>query len=176
MWRRESDKYDKRKSEYDENKSALYMLVWGQCSEGVKSKIKSVKNYTKMQSNYDCLGLLLTIKGITFKFETQVNIFVSIREAKIRFYGLSQRRDESNTSYLNMLKNMKIASDTDTSVIQPDVLARAQVAAREKHHAVNLILGSDMNRYSVLAAELSNRHSLGQDMYPSNVTDAYILS
>ena len=43
IWKQESDKYDARGSEYKENKTVLYTLVWGQCSDAMKAKIEASK-------------------------------------------------------------------------------------------------------------------------------------
>ena len=101
LWERGLDKHDKRVSEYIENKCSLYVLIWGQCSDPMQAKIKAAPSYNSMAANYDSLDLLLIIKGISYRFESQGNIHVAMREAKINIYTYRQGKEESNTAYLS---------------------------------------------------------------------------
>jgi hypothetical protein len=49
----------------------VYVLVYGQCSELIKSKLKSVRNYGAKSEGYDLLGWLEGIKSIMFLFQGQ---------------------------------------------------------------------------------------------------------
>lgn len=67
-----------RKESYLRNKCALYSFIWGQCSENIQAKIKTTGNYKDMVAEDDSLQLLKAIKRISYKFETQENIYIAL--------------------------------------------------------------------------------------------------
>ena len=123
VWDRETDKYDALVSAYKDNKTALYTLVWGQCSEPMQAKIKTTNEYDIMAKKYNSLQLLIAIKGISYKFESQGNIHITMLEAKINIYTYQQGHDESNTAYLNKFENMiQIAEHYGGSIGEEEAL------------------------------------------------------
>ena len=56
--------YVKRDGILDENPQKAYSLIHGQCTEILKSKLKTSANWETVSSQYDMLGLLEAIKTI----------------------------------------------------------------------------------------------------------------
>ena len=196
LWERALDRHDKRVSEYNENKCSLYVLIWGQCSDPMQAKVKASSYYSTMASNYNSLDLLLIIKGIAYRFESQGNLHVAMREAKTNIYTYRQGKEESNTAYLSKFENMiQIAEHyggaigeeealvvnaltlmgCDIEAATVEDLAKAKINAKQKHHAVNFILGSDPTRFNLLVIDLANSCTFGTDKYPCSLTEAYNL-
>ena len=71
---------------YAENKSTLYSVLWGQCSNRMKTKIKALDIFELISENSDILALLKEIKGISYRFESRDNIYISMDDAKALFY------------------------------------------------------------------------------------------
>ena len=68
---KEVDEYVKRHSIYKQNKKALYMVVWAQCSSAMQAKMKSATLFKTFDEQRECLNLLQEIKGVSYKFEAQ---------------------------------------------------------------------------------------------------------
>ena len=66
---RKIDIYVKRDGILDENLQKAYSFIHGQCTELLKSKLKTSANWETVSSQYYMLGLLDAIKTIIYKFE-----------------------------------------------------------------------------------------------------------
>ena len=66
----------------DENLQKAYSLIFGQCTELLKSKLKSSVNWDAMSSTYDMLVLLEAMKTIIYKFEDKTYLPLSLHNAK----------------------------------------------------------------------------------------------
>ena len=84
---RKIDIYVKRDGILDENLQKAYSLIHGQCTEFLKSKLKTSANWETVSSQYDMLGLLEAIKTIIYKFEDQKHLPLSLHHAKRNFYA-----------------------------------------------------------------------------------------
>ena len=59
IWDKTVGSYVKRIDLYIENKSTLYSVLWGQCSDTMKAKIKALENFEKMSEHSNSLTSLL---------------------------------------------------------------------------------------------------------------------
>jgi hypothetical protein len=48
-----------------------YSLVIGQCTAYMRANLEAVVGYRDMESRSDLIGLIKTIKGLSFQFERQ---------------------------------------------------------------------------------------------------------
>jgi len=55
--------YVKRETALTGNMRLVYAVIWGQCSEAMKAKIKSVSNYKDKSEGNDCVWLLEHVKA-----------------------------------------------------------------------------------------------------------------
>ena len=102
---RKIDIYVKRYGILDENLQKAYSLIHGQCTELLKSKLKTSANWETVSSQYDMLGLLEAIKTIIYKFEDQKYLPLSLHHAKRNFYAFRQG-DLPNPDYLDRFMNL----------------------------------------------------------------------
>ena len=102
---RKIDIYLKRDSILDENLQKKYSLIRGQCTELLKSKLKTSANWETVSSQYDMLGLLEAIKTIIYKFEDQKYLPLSLHHAKRNFYAFRQG-NLPNPDYLDRIMNL----------------------------------------------------------------------
>ena len=65
------DAYVKRDSILDENIQKAYSLMLGQCTELLKSKLKTTTDWMTVSTELDILGLIKTIRSVIFKIEDQ---------------------------------------------------------------------------------------------------------
>ena len=104
IWKKQISNYVKRAEMYNENKNKLYSVIWGQCSDTMKTKLKALKAYEEISEGSDSLKLLKEIKGISYRFETRNNLYSSMHDAKVAFYKNEQGKDETNSDYLSRFK------------------------------------------------------------------------
>ncbi|KAI2493026.1 hypothetical protein MHU86_21527 [Fragilaria crotonensis] len=167
IWNEDIRDYAKRKRVLRGNLAALQAVIWGQCSEAMKAKVKSLDGYAASAKEDDCEWLLNNIKAIT----------------------MQQQQGQSADSYLEAMK-----SHTDTIEYHGGTLVlnqssrrrprttepctpprKGQRIARDCTLAAALIRGSDPTRYGTLVADLANQYSKGKDEYPTDITSAYSL-
>ena len=79
------DLYVKRDGILDENLQKAYSLIFGQCTELLKSKLNSSINWDAMSSTHDMFALLEAIKKIIYKLEDQKYLPLSLHNAKTNF-------------------------------------------------------------------------------------------
>ena len=84
------DAYVKRDSILDENIKKAYSLMLGQCTELLKSKLKTTTYWMTVSTEFDLLGLMKTIRSVIFKFEDQRYLPLSLHHAKSNFYYFCQ--------------------------------------------------------------------------------------
>jgi hypothetical protein len=197
IWEKSVENYVKRTDTYEDNKSTLYSVLWGQCSDTMKTKIRSITVYDTMSEHSDSLTLLKEIKGISYRFESKDNLYMSMDDAKALFYTNKQAHDESNADYLNKFKDMcqviehyggslcddKATIDQEEITIQlndskdtnEEIRIEAKDIAKNKSMAMAFLKRSDKGRYGQLLTDLKNQYSRGTDQYPVSVTEAYNL-
>jgi hypothetical protein len=76
------------------------MVIWAQCSSAMQAKMKSIKGFVTFDEQRNCLELLQSIKGVSYKFEAQRYPPLALFGAKAAFYRYTQHRNLSNTDYL----------------------------------------------------------------------------
>jgi hypothetical protein len=59
----------KRKRALCSNLSAIQTIIWGQCSEVMKARVKSLPEYVARTTEDDCKWLLSNIQSITMQFD-----------------------------------------------------------------------------------------------------------
>ena len=79
------DLYVKQGGILDKNLQKAYSIIFVQCTELLKSKIKSSVNWYAMSSTYDMFALLEAIKTIIYKSEDQKYLPLSLHNAKTNF-------------------------------------------------------------------------------------------
>ena len=62
------DAYVKIDSILDENIQKVYSLMLGQCTELLKSKLKTTTDWMTVSTDFDLLGLIKTIRSVILKF------------------------------------------------------------------------------------------------------------
>ena len=80
-------------------------MIHGQCTELLKSNIKTSENWETVSSLYDMLGLLDAIKTIIYKSEDQKYLPLSLHHAKRNFYAFRQG-NLPNPDYLDRFMNL----------------------------------------------------------------------
>jgi len=192
IWQQDCITVSKSKKAYEDNKCALYSVIWNQCSEAMQAKVKSDDGYDEMYESSDSLELIKIIKGVAYKFESQKNIYLALDDAKCTFYAYHQGADESNSSYMSKFKNfIEVIEHYGGSIGEDQALINeelksfstpndketktAKETAKQKMHAIAFLKRADKNRYSLLVTDLENNFTRGTDQYPTSITETYNL-
>ena len=85
IWNGKMSEYVKRTRALTGNLATGMVVICGQCSEVMKSKITTNPQYELKWAEHDCSWLLREIRDITLKFDDKKNPFVSLLEAKMGY-------------------------------------------------------------------------------------------
>jgi hypothetical protein len=189
IWTEDVRDHAKRKRVLRDNLAAIQAVVWGQCSEAMKAKVKSLDGYETSAMDDDCEWLLKNIKAVTMQFDAKHNGFVSMLDATAGFVNCRQQQGQTPDSYLEALKshadtieyhggmlalNPNLVPERKADGTTYSAAERAQIA-RDCTLGAAYIRGADPTRYGTLIADLSNQFSKGKDEYPKDLTSAYSL-
>jgi hypothetical protein len=95
----------KRKGYLSENLRSAYSLIWGQCTEALRSKLRAKTEFETIAQHFDCVELLKLIKDTVFKFSSQKYKPHALHEAIRRFYTLIQDKNSSCEDHVRKFKN-----------------------------------------------------------------------
>lgn len=189
IWKEEIKAYVSRLGVLRGNMAAIFAVAIGQCSDAMKAKLRSLKEYEERSKRNDCHWLLKNILSITLQFDQKRNGYLAIMDAHQNFLNCKQNQDQSVEEYLEALtlwadtieyhggtfvENYMLAA-----ALAPDGTLRTEAerrtAARDETLAMALIRGADPTRYGTLIAELSNQYAIGRNDYPADLNAAYSL-
>jgi hypothetical protein len=185
LWKEEVADYSKRTGIIKQNMKAIFVVIWGQCSESLKDKVKSLTDYINRLTDGDCVWLLKQIKAIMLQFEGQRSLFLSLADASRNFVNCCQGPEMSLTAYIIEFENSVDAFEHYGGVIGnfPALFDLISVNITDKQERVkaarNQLIGmmfidrADRRRYGTLSADLENQFAPGNDQYPRDLTEAY---
>jgi hypothetical protein len=193
--------YVKRLGNYDQNKSALFSIVRGQCSEAMLEKLHMCPNFFKYEKTNDVVALLKDIRSICYGFPPyQDNIYQIIRKVKRAYHNLYQFKSEPTYKYyerfLDIVDIMNYyggdigcdrglirdvakrngEKDWETIDFSHEKYAEFHLIARERMYAMDFLLTLDKDRFGALHVDLHNRYICGTDLYPKTLRDAYRIA
>ena len=186
VWETQMKSYARRTEQLLSNTITIYAVIWGQCSEPMRTKLRALDDFTARNQSNDCLWLLSEIKGVTHQFDTKRNIFLSLLDARIAYYTCSQGQGQSDADYLEVFRsNVEVleyykANVGESYTLIDDKNGTLSVAehsklARGKTIAMAFLKGADPRRYTHLWAGLANQQTHGNDQYPVDLTGAYSM-
>ena len=100
----EVKEYVKQLTRIKSNLKKMYVLVFGNSTDGVQTMLKVDKVFEAKSKKFNCSWILL--KTITSGLDTKVNLRVSLHTAIMNVMLLRQFGDESNKAYLTRFKYM----------------------------------------------------------------------
>ena len=98
--------YCTRTDYLDSNLKTAYAVFWGQCSKAMKAKLTSLDDFEAKSHESDCVWILKEIKGITYCFEGQRYIYLSLHDARTSYYAYTQGAKDSISSYLEHFRSL----------------------------------------------------------------------
>ena len=184
--------YCTRTDYLDSNLKTVYAVIWGQCSEAVKAKVTSLDDFETKSHKCDCVcvWILKEIEGITYCFEGQRYIYLSLDDARTTYYTYTRGAEDSISSYLEHFRSLvEVLEHYGGAIGEDPGLLNATVAvsagadnatkrlkiARDRSLALAILKRADRCCFGTLWTDLENQFSRGNDQYPTNLAAAYSL-
>lgn len=98
--------YVKRLVEYSENVKTTYAIVWGQCTDALREKIKSLTTYAGMSTAGAGIQLLMEIRDIVYNKDDDMDPWHSWHKATFDLYSFKQTNAFSNEEYFQKFTNL----------------------------------------------------------------------
>ena len=194
LWEKRVDELTKRESKLEENLRTLFSLVWGQCTDPMRARIRSLQEYEAMEEESDSLALIKCIRNVMYSYQSVTYRCESIHDALKRFWHLHQGKLHSCQQYLEELENCVAVVDHCGGLIGvfPGIIdylyelrginnptaiqiAEATKDSQEMFLATYFFLNADKARYGKLIEDTQNAYLQGTDNYPKTVTAAYSM-
>ena len=158
--------YYKAKDNFEGEKTAVWGLITGQCSDVMMDKLKARPQYAGAKNGYDFVTLLKLIRLISISGKLHVNAAVHYQASFSKFINCRQGK-QSNTDYLREFKaRYAVLKELDP---------QTDTVFGEERRAALFIANADGHRYGDLRRELANSMALNNDLYPVTLTAAYGL-
>ena len=185
--------YVKQTSRLQENIKRLWALVWGQCSNTIRTRLQALDTHEDMHAASDGLQLLVAIKDLMYYVQEQKYVPLSIHLAKRQFFLLSQGRNTVGEYYEQFKNQTDVLDHIGAGIGDDDAITRqvlrsqginieeateakeeaAEIQGTEWYLALAFLMGSDRSRFGRLLEKLENDFTAGHDNYPKTLTDAY---
>ena len=200
IWEIQITEHIKRVNKLTAELKSVFSLVWGQCSDYMRAKLKTHPDYEVVASGQDVISLLATIKSLTFQYDAMQYPPEALKNAVMKFYKFFQGRDMTTTHFYERFKNLAQVVEehggelgNDKGLINAELalitgtpysegatytatqMTQARDRARDKYLAVLFLGASDRGRFSEVTTGLHNEFIKGQDNYPKTLTAAYTL-
>jgi len=94
------DDYYTRTGHIESNLKAIYAIIWGQCSEAMQAKLKSLSDFEAKDRQNNCVWLLTVIRTIIVCFEEKSYIQLALMDAWIMYYIYQQGPDMTVATYI----------------------------------------------------------------------------
>jgi hypothetical protein len=171
------------------NMAALFAVIWGQCSESMRAKIKATRGYNERSEANDCYWVLKQIKSVTLQFDEKRNGYIALLDATANFVNLRQAQTQSVGDYVDALRGLVdtieyhggsvVGNYELVPLIAEDGTMRSVAErysiAREKTMACTLLRGADTDRVGTLIAHLANQFANGMNEHPQTFKAAHSL-
>ena len=185
--------YVKQTSRLQENIKRLWALVWGQCSDTIRTRLQALDTYNDMHTASDGLRLLVAIKDLMYNVQEQKYVPLSIHLAKRQFFLLSQGRNTVGEYYEQFKNQTDVLDHIGAGIGDDDAITKqvlwsqginiddateaqkdaAEIQGIEWYLALAFLMGSDRSRFGRLLEKLENDFTAGHDNYPKTLTNAY---
>ena len=191
------DRYEKKVELIEDLNHSLYPMVWSQCSDAIRERLKRHADYATFSTNHDGIGLLRAIKSIshnvldinyppetmhdalhsliTFKQSTYMSVenyheqFINRRDT----YILTGGHSTASPIMLRMIANKHNVVDANGELNVNGLTAEQRAEAFELDMATLFLRNADKHRFGQYQTALRDGYLDGDDKYPATVYDAY---
>jgi len=173
--------------------TALFNIVWSQCSKLLKGKLKLSPSFERVEDTADVAELLREIRSISYKIDPNQCIYDALDELQRQFF-IYRQVDANNEAHLakfkdfiDVMEHFGIKMFEDECCIDKEKENDAangtvkgseeeyKLKVRERRLATCFLRRSNMQIYAPLMRELRDSFLHKMDIYPKTLEDAYNL-
>jgi hypothetical protein len=170
--REEVKQYVCRTKDLKGHLAAMHSVAWGQCSEALKAKLKSLTGYKEKSEAHDCVWLFGKIGSVMQKFEETRHAYTSMVVVMGSLSSCRQGSDQIVSDYIDRIRTIADTIEhhggsignffpsatllTDNDGTPYTTEARCKIS-REAYLAALCIQNADRARYGTLIAHLANQ-------------------
>jgi hypothetical protein len=172
--------YHKKMDEYKEQKAKVFVIILGQCTPSLKSKLANDAGFATLEQNDDVTGLLGKLKELAFSTGGVQHPFWTLQNMLRRLTAINQGGKESVQNYHKRFLAMTEVIEAQWGQFCPVELADSNSAADKKKARDQLLsmiflAGADKARYGKLVESLNNSYLAKTDNYPSDLDSTVTL-
>jgi hypothetical protein len=104
LWQKDVAAVKKQIVQLEDNKKRAYVLIIGQCSPNLDSKLKGSAMFVQAKANQDAVQLLLVIQGYCCHFDDHQQRTWALKQAKHQVSTYYQAHNVTNTEYVEHFK------------------------------------------------------------------------
>jgi len=90
LWKLEISDFHTRRKLYASNKSVLFAVAYGQCSEAMQAKLQATESFREIDTTSNLLELLSHIKMISHRFDSRTYLYEAVLKAKMSVLNFAQ--------------------------------------------------------------------------------------
>ena len=98
--------YVRQKNKLKKNLESGFLIVLGQCSETIRSKLRATRGFDVIEETSDLIELMKLLKQIMFSQRSQRYEMHSLADANRHFYTFTQTAEMSVSEYYERMINM----------------------------------------------------------------------
>jgi hypothetical protein len=157
----ELKQYYFKKERYEEHKAKIFVIVKGQCTLNMKSKVESLKGYDSIEANDDVIKLLNGLNELTFKIHEVQNGYWTICQTVRRVLTMRQQDNEPLAEYYKRFALCVDVAESQWGTLVPTAAATNETnekTSRDKFITCVFLAGVDTKKYGQLKTELNNAY------------------
>ena len=195
-WKLEIKRYSNANALLVKNLSSCYAIIWGQCSNSLKNRIKAHTLYKTTDKTKDSCSLFKIITTICNRVSTIDHVPTSFVESLYSLMGMSGDKMSLSDYYEHFTARRKAASSIGLTFDSTKLQAHMLQAQEKKMEAgsselaewsktvetntddeiyANIFIKQAGIRFAECRREMYNNYTFGTDQIPVTVDDAYAL-
>jgi hypothetical protein len=172
--------FHREKKEFQDNKAKVFVIILGQCTHNVKSKLENELGYATLEMNDDVVGLLRQLKQRAFESGGVQHPFWTLQIVMRRLLAINQGPREPVTNYYRRFVSTTEVIEEQWGKFYPEKLAVStsdadKNIARDKYSSMIFLAGADKARFGTLIENLNNSYLAGNDQYPVSLDGTLTL-
>ena len=125
---------------YKKNKAKMFIIIKGQCSLAMKTKIESNKEYKTIEEQNDVIKLIKLIKSLSHANIDVKYEYWSLSNAMVKLHHVKQELNESLMVYYKKFINLVEIAEVQHGPIVPIDLARKDIDYRNENKREQVLL------------------------------------
>jgi hypothetical protein len=140
--------FHREKKEFQDNKAKVFVIILGQCTHNVKSKLESGLGYATLEINDDVVGLLRQLKEMAFASGGVQHPFWTLQIVMRHLLAINQGPRELVTNYYRRFVSNTEVIEEQWGKFYPEKLAVSasdadKNIARDKYLSMIFLAGAD---------------------------------